>query len=131
MENASKALIIAGSILIAIIILSVLIYVFGTYRNLAKTQEDTAQQQEIAAFNRQYEAYNKQYLYGAEVITLINKAIDNNLKTNGVTDKNYINIALDPNKSVEEISKTEIFKCTGVSYNDNGRINNITIIKIE
>ena len=35
-------------------------------------------QEEILAFNQGFEAYNKKLMYGSDVVSVINKAIDNN-----------------------------------------------------
>lgn len=46
------------------------------------TQDDSIQK-EISVFNTGFEAYNKKIMYGADIISVLNKAIDNN-KTYGV-----------------------------------------------
>ncbi len=80
MENASKALIMAGEILIAILIIGVLVYGFINIRNLSKTEVESKEVEQLAAFNKQYESYHRKLLRGVDVISLINKAIDNNKK---------------------------------------------------
>lgn len=80
MENASKALMIAGEILIAILIITLLIYGYENMNQLAEQEDKKEQTQQLEAFNKQYESYNKTLLRGVEVISVINKAIDNNLK---------------------------------------------------
>lgn len=48
-------------------------------RVVGETDEDTIQE-EIKAFNDGFEAYNKKLMYGIDVISVLNKAIDNNRK---------------------------------------------------
>lgn len=48
-------------------------------RLVEETDEDTLQE-EILAFNNGFEAYNKKLMYGIDVISVLNKAIDNNRK---------------------------------------------------
>lgn len=48
-------------------------------RLVGETDEDTLQE-EILAFNNGFEAYNKKLMYGIDVISVLNKAIDNNRK---------------------------------------------------
>ena len=62
MENASKALLMAGGILIAILVIGLVVYMFNTSSNLKKTSEDTELVEQIAAFNKEYEAYNKKLM---------------------------------------------------------------------
>lgn len=77
MENASKALMMAGTILISLIVISALIFMFREIRG-TKTQDASNQKtQEIINFNKSYESYNKT-LYGSELLSLANKMSDYN-----------------------------------------------------
>lgn len=80
MENASKALVIAGGILLAILIISVMLYMYIAMGNASQREQDVSKAEELSAFNKQYESYNKSSMYGTDVITVLNKAIDNNKK---------------------------------------------------
>ena len=64
MENASKALIIAGGILIAILVVSLLVTGWNklTYYNREKEEIQTVEQ--IINFNKEYESYNKRVVRG-------------------------------------------------------------------
>ena len=78
MENASKALIIAGSILIALITISLFYFVFGKMGTVVDETSENTYQKQLIAFNSSFEAYNKKTMYGMDVISVLNKAIDNN-----------------------------------------------------
>lgn len=78
MENASKALMIAGAILIAMIVISLFYYAFGQIGSFMQATEEDSTQKEISAVNTSFEAYNKKVMYGVDIISVINKAIDNN-----------------------------------------------------
>ena len=80
MENATKGLMIAGSVLIAIVIIGMLFYFSGSLNEYPKAQEIERQKEQVTRFNREYESYNKKKMYGTDVVTVINKAIDNNKK---------------------------------------------------
>lgn len=80
MENASKALLIAGGILLALMTLSLIVYVSTSTTRMAEAQDAKKASEELAAFNASYEAYNKTRMYGTDVITVINKAINYNGK---------------------------------------------------
>ena len=80
MENAAKGLMIAGSVLIAVIIIGMMFYFFNHLKEVPKEQEAQRQQEQTAKFNAEYESYDKQLMYGQDVVTLINKAIDNDRK---------------------------------------------------
>ena len=78
MENAAKALEIAGGVLIALLIISLFVYMFNQVSYHQSMQNQNLETQKLEAFNKTYEAYNKSILYGADVISVINMAISNN-----------------------------------------------------
>lgn len=82
MENASKALLIAGGILLAMLVTGLLILLSNNMSTIGQAQEDKLAAEQLAAFNQQYAAYNKKLLYGTEVITVMNKAIQDNKNSN-------------------------------------------------
>ena len=75
MENASKALLIAGGIFLGIITLSILVVLMNNISNIGASQEEKRKAEELAAWNAEWEAYNKGFLRGAEVLTIVNKSI--------------------------------------------------------
>ncbi len=94
MENASKALIIAGGVLISIIAISLFTYMYGSISTLVSSSETDYQAEEIATFNSGFEAYNKKLMYGTDVISVMNKAIDNNsnYKVTSPGEEYYVDI---------------------------------------
>ena len=92
MENASKALIMAGGILIAVLIIGVLVYSFGTMSGYFNAEQDEEAAKQLKIFNDQYESYNRKLLRGTDVISVMNRVLDNNEKygTTGYDEPNYI-----------------------------------------
>lgn len=80
MENASKALIMAGGVLLSVIVIGLLLLAYTQLREYPKEQEAVQKAEQLAKFNTEYEAYEKERLYGTDVITVLNKAINNNIK---------------------------------------------------
>lgn len=92
MENATKALMIAGGLLFSIIVLGLFMLMFTKLREYPIEMEQQKRVEELAMFNREYEAYQQEKLYGTELISVINKVISNNSKYSN-NDKVYdINI---------------------------------------
>ena len=54
MENASKAIIMAGGVLIAVAIISLALYAYATYRDYANSSEQILSTSQITSFNRYY-----------------------------------------------------------------------------
>lgn len=94
MENASKALVIAGGILLAIITLSLIVYMATATQRMGEAQDAKTLAEQIAAFNMEYEAYNKSRMYGTEVITVVNKAIEYNGGLQPKDANKFINIKI-------------------------------------
>lgn len=80
MENASKGLIMAGSILLTIIVIGLLVYFVSQYRQFPQAQTEAERLAQVAKFNQEYESYDKRKMYGTDVATIVNKVINNNKK---------------------------------------------------
>ena len=78
MENATKALLMAAGILIAIIVLSLAIVVYGRISGFYQTKQSNLNEEQLAEFNNQYIAYDRTDVTGFELVSLINKVIDFN-----------------------------------------------------
>lgn len=94
MENASKAIIIAGGILIALIIISLLVLLFNQIGNVYSEQDKAISEKQLAEYNRKFAIYdNNKGLYGSELLSLANLTTDYNKKlldsVNGNLDDNF------------------------------------------
>lgn len=86
MENASKALLIAGEVLIAILLITLLIYAWGKYQEYQASQEDLAEIEDTTEFNNQFANYDRDDVLGYELITLVNQVIDYNYRRSNLDD---------------------------------------------
>lgn len=81
MDNASKALIMAGGILTALLIIGILVLMFNQISTYKKVNTELEKTEKLAEFNYDFERYveyNK--LNGTDLITLGNKIVDYNKK---------------------------------------------------
>ncbi len=78
MENASKALIIAGGVLIALIVISLLVMFFGNIKHLMNIEHKVDVSDQVTEFNKQYDVYYRDNLYGSDILSLANKIYDYN-----------------------------------------------------
>ena len=65
MENASKALIMAGGVLIALMILGALLLMFNNLSSYQNTNTQTTEEAQVIAFNNQFETYNRNGVRGS------------------------------------------------------------------
>lgn len=80
MENASKALLMAGGVLISIIIISMLVLMGNSLTSYQQTSVQNQREADIFKFNQEYEGYNRKGVRGNELYSLISKAIDYNYR---------------------------------------------------
>lgn len=78
MENASKALIIAGGMLIAMMIVGLLVWGYEQIRQSRASNVESQELQQITEFNKKLESYNKTAVRGYQLISLANLAQDFN-----------------------------------------------------
>ena len=78
MENASKALTIAGGVLIAFMLAVLVYYVFTQWGESQKMKQEDVDTVKIEEFNKSYLSYEK-VLYGSELLGLVNKMSDYNI----------------------------------------------------
>lgn len=122
MENASKALLMAGGILIAMLIIAVLVRSFTTVSIFQKAKLSEEEQAELVAFNEQYTKYLGQYVYGTEVRTLMNK-YENDKQVKVLPE------GINPPTGVGQ--DTKYYKCTEIGYdNSTGKVNSITFMEV-
>ena len=78
MENASKALLMAGGVLIAILIIGALILMFNSLSDYQNTNQQTNLEAQVVEFNNQYVTYDNENVRGSDLYSLLNKVIDYN-----------------------------------------------------
>ena len=113
MENASKALIIAGAILLAILIIGLGMTIFNQARDtLSQANLD---QETIAAFNSKFDSYISDKLKGTDVRTLCDLVRNNNLAVDMSTTF-PISITVDSKKAEAKDEKSA--KASATTIND-------------
>ncbi len=85
MENASKALIIAGAILLSILIISLGIMIYNQASGVVTNNSMT--EVEVNTFNQKFEQYFGQHVRGANVNALISAVNSNNMSTDDESKK--------------------------------------------
>ena len=85
MENASKALIIAGAILLAILIISLGIMIYQQAAGVVDSNSMT--EVEVSSFNQKFEQYLGDKVRGANVNSLISAVNTNNLSVDDESRK--------------------------------------------
>ena len=124
MENASKALIIAGAILLAILIIGLGVYIYRQAAGVIDT--GTMDQLVVSQFNAQFEPYLGNNVSGSNVKQLI-KIID---ASNRAKEDLPVTFKVDdqPDNDSSTIKSGNTYKVVEGSKNNAGYIEKITII---
>ena len=137
--------------ILVLIFLAIMIGIYMNYKQMlvAKT--------EAQKFNSEYEFYNKESIFGTDITTVINKAVNHNEKIGLPKDENgmyisdekssvkiYVHMMInDKTYPMEALQKTGLgdftkyfgevhFKCTNIKYHEEtGKIAEMTFAAIE
>lgn len=138
MENASKALIISGGILISILVMSIGVYLFVSYRESSSTIQQTMQASQLQEFNVNFTTFEgRSEITIQEIATLVNFVKQYNkeqdveikvwLNNDNLLDNDIIELIQDNLTNENEV---KYFKCnvsinTDITYDNYGRVNSI------
>lgn len=120
MENASKALLMAGGVLIGVLILALMVTLFISSQDITKSYEETKQSEAVQQFNVNFTKYIGQNLTIHQVVTICNFATENEIKEENISGF----------KTKDDISNDEEkYTLTINSYSDEGYVNSISFSK--
>ncbi len=129
MENASKALIIAGAILISIVLVSVGVLVVNSLN--PDEGIDEMERQQIATFNSKIEGSTGNNKQGTVARQLISTIISNNSTSDYQITVNFggkdLSSSSDLSTARNSISTTKRYNITASYEGEGGRINSVTI----
>lgn len=114
MENASKALIIAGGILLVMLILTIGVSLVGNIQEFADSYNTELSRKELIKYNSSYEVFiGRNDITAQEIVTLINLAQQKNEGT-------VITIEGEPNCMDENWDKNDFMEKNILTYNTDG-----------
>lgn len=118
MENASRALIIAGATFIAVLILTTMIYLFRAAAKTNENYDERQAQQQLQLFNSKFEQYNREENTIIDMESLINLAYNTNEENEYDSERN-VRIAIKiidgyyiviPEVKTSSLNKNEIYR---------------------
>ncbi|MBQ9314343.1 MAG: hypothetical protein IJ220_04995 [Clostridia bacterium] len=119
MDNASKALIMAGGFLIGVMIISVSMYILATARGMAKDSNEQIERSAAESFNRYYQSFDST-ISGIDALNIYNKVQDDNWRYDVQRtsdhyiaiqgDTSFINSLLEPD-GVSRMSEEHSYLC--------------------
>ena len=157
MDNAPKALLMAGGILFTLIVISIFIMSYNKITEMSQQKQDALNVKEIVKFNEPFISYQKKEMYGTDIISVLHLAISNNKRYNveNSGEEYYVKIIVEDNvadnvaddysfnnmdnakdycekhKTDDEAFKGSVFQCKEVNYDSNGRVKEMTFNRIK
>lgn len=143
MENASKAMLISGGVLIAMLVISIGVYLFMSYGNISSSYGQNMEAIEIQKFNANFTKFEgRSDITIHEIITLKNfvkqyqekteMEIEIYLATNELKDDDDMDLIKDALFKWEAGQLkpiTKYFKCVLIEYNEKGLVKTIKFIE--
>ncbi len=97
MDNAAKAVVIAGSVLVAIGVISIALYFYGVFSCYFRQSEQLYSNTQIDNFNRFYQSYETSSgsLTAIDALNIYNRAKDDGIPTSKISIPNVATIKPD------------------------------------
>ena len=129
MENASKALIMAGEILIAVLILSLAAYSISLFGSFSKNMNEQISETKIRAYNVKFTSFSgRANISIQEIASIINFAIQNNNSYDAKPgDSYYVDVFIDD----ESVLGKDINNLLDNNKNNKFYTCNVTLDKIK
>lgn len=89
MENTSKALLMAGGVLIGILVIGALVLMVNQLGSYQRQNFSSEAEKQVAQFNQDFTRFTDQNIKGIDIVTLVNKVIDHNKRSGSVNSLNY------------------------------------------
>ena len=124
MENASKALIIAGAILLSILIISLGLMVYQNSKNTVGSAN--LSKQEVTTFNSEWESYVGQNKTASEVQTMISAVIASNASETKAGTGRMVKIKDSQPDKVPILSTSNTYTVTATYDKSSGLITALT-----
>lgn len=107
MENASKALIMAGSILMSLMIIGIAIFAYRQLSEVQQIKSNVEDAEKLQSYMQKFEQYNKT-IYGSELLSLGNLQLDYNYRQSDLNGYKPVTITVKMKQDVSENGKTYV-----------------------
>lgn len=134
MENATKALLIAGTVLIAIIMVSVAVYLYSLYSDQAEQYSETITATELQKFNSKFDVYvGRENITAQEIVSVVNLAKEYDNQIQIYLQSTRLQFTSSTPEDFIKTNQKELFSCTwstsNPTYDSNGKIIKLTFKK--
>lgn len=132
MENASKALLMAAGVLIGILILTLMVTLFLSAREVSSRHDQVKKTEEVEQFNANFIKYVGKDITMHQVITINNFAkIENNkIKSVNVNKSGTFEFEISTTQIEEDLKNNKLYYTMEITQiDDDGYVSKVTITK--
>lgn len=132
MENASKALLMAAGVLIGILILTLMVTLFLSAREVSSRHDQVKKTEEVEQFNANFTKYVGKDITMHQVITINNFAkIENNkIKSVNVNKSGTFEFEISTTQIEEDLKNNKLYYTMEITQiDDDGYVSKVTITK--
>lgn len=131
MENASKALLIAGTVLLAMLIVSIGVILYNNFSNTSDQYSERLSATELAKFNAEFEVFRgRTDVTAQEIATLVNMVSEYTKETPMSVKIEVNGIIFGEDADTITFLKSnfkKIYTCQNIEYNSAGEVNKIVL----
>lgn len=130
MENASKALLMAAGVLIGILILTLMVTLFLSAREVSSRHDQVKKTEEIEQFNANFTKYVGKDITMHQVITIQNFANIENNKIKSVNVNKSGTFGISTTQIEEDLKNNKLYYTMQITQiDDDGYVSKVTITK--
>ena len=135
MENATKALLIAGGVLIAVIMVSIAVYLNSLYSDQADQYSETISAVELQKFNSKFDVFiGRDNITAQEIVSVVNLAKQYNDQVEIYINTVRLQFTSSTPEDFIKMYQNDMFSCTfttsNPTYDANGKIIKLTFKKV-
>lgn len=119
MENATKALLIAGTVLVAIVMISIGVYLYSLYSNQSKEYSEIISTTELQKFNSKFSVYiGRDNIKAQEIVSIVNLAKEYNNEVQIYLETTKLQFtATSTQEDFIKANQNKLFSCLGNNTN--------------
>ena len=125
MENASKALLIAGAVLLVIAIIGIGMYILNSTSGVQDQATQTMSQLEIQNFNQKFEKYVSTSTTSANA-----KSIIQEVKANNATSDKTVTLDTSGKTTINDINSGKKYSISASDTNSDGLVDTVKITEL-
>lgn len=135
MENATKALLIAGTVLIAIVMVGIAVYLYSLYSEQSDQYTETISAIELQKFNSKFDVYlGRENITAQEIVSVVNLAKEYDYQIQIYLESTKLQFTTSTPEDFIKANQSNLFSCkwstSNPTYDSDGQIIKLTFKKV-